>query len=699
MSDPVSRAADPAQDAEVSRTSLAQMDEAATSREHWKILLTSGMGLFTDAYDLFIIGVAATMIVSEWHVASYQKSLLTSLALLTSAAGAVFFGHIADKFGRRKIYGYEVLVLAAGAVASAFAPGIWWLIAFRAILGFGIGGDYPVSATIMSEYAARRHRGRMVALVFSMQGAGLVVGPLVAIGLLKMGISQDLTWRIMLALGAVPALAVFWLRRQIRETPRFLLAQMEAREAAEQAARARKATGLRGVLAERRLLRWLIGASLAWLLFDFVYYGNTISSPVIVKLVDPHASLLGTTAWTLAIFAVAALPGYLLAAATIDKIGRRALQATGFAVMAAAFAGLWLVPGATTTLAPFLLLFGATYFFAEFGPNTTTFVYPAEIFPVRVRTTSHGIAAAAGKIGAFVGTYALTALLPAVGLGKVSALVAAVSVLGLLVTVTLLPEPKGASLEQLTETPFPHGAVALATAGSPGTRSFPRLKRTRPRPERKRSLEVRWILPGQPGAAVTGWFARFPARVESREDTYLVDPQPGGMSVKLRQGRKLELKIYRGSPGTLEVAGRARGRLESWDKWSLPCDPSGLDGADMPGWRPVHKVIRRFSAANGQSTAGTGGRSEGPRCEVELTEVSMGGQAWWTLGFEATGPASQLRAELEATAALVFAQPLPCDLELATDHSQSYVQWLNGGQAPSVPAAQRPAPAGPARLP
>ena len=106
MPSPVSRAADPAQDTGVSRDLLAQMDEAATGREHWKILLTAGMGFFTDAYDLFIIGVAATMIVAEWHIASYQKSLLTSLALLTSAAGAVFFGHVADKFGRRKIYGY-----------------------------------------------------------------------------------------------------------------------------------------------------------------------------------------------------------------------------------------------------------------------------------------------------------------------------------------------------------------------------------------------------------------------------------------------------------------------------------------------------------------------------------------------------------------------------------------------------------------
>jgi MFS family permease len=467
MTDPVTRAADPDLDVPISRDLLARMDEAATGREHWKILLTSGMGFFTDAYDLFIIGVAATMITKEWHIAGYQKSLLSSLALLTSAIGAVVFGHIADKLGRRRIYGWEMLLLAVSAIATAFAPGIWWLIGLRGILGFGIGGDYPVSATIMSEYASRHRRGALVTLVFSMQGAGLVIGPLVAIGLLDAGIGQDFAWRIMLALGAVPALAVFWLRRRIRETPRFLLAQMEARQARQQAAATGTPAGLRAVLAEPRLLRWLIGASLSWLLFDFVYYGNTISSPVIVKLAAPHASLTGQIGYALAIFAVAAVPGYLLAAAAIDKIGRRPLQALGFAMMTAAFVCLWLIPGATTTLLPFLLLFGATYFFAEFGPNTTTFVYPAEIFPVRVRTTSHGIAAAAGKTGAFIGTYTLTALLPAIGLSKTSALVAGVSVLGLLATLTLLPEPKGASLETFTEAPpgVSPGALGIPASG------------------------------------------------------------------------------------------------------------------------------------------------------------------------------------------------------------------------------------------
>jgi MFS family permease len=434
----------------VTRESLARMDGGGTTREHWKILLVTGMGFFTDAYDLFIIGIVASMIGTEWHTASYQISLLSSLALLTSALGAVVFGRIADRFGRRKVYGYEMLLLAAGAIASAFAPGIWWLIGVRALLGFGIGGDYPVSATIMSEHACRRDRGRMIALVFSMQAAGLITGPLIAIVLLATGLSHDYAWRIMLALGAVPALAVFRLRRQLSETPRFQLAQQETRQADGASVRV---GGLRGVLADRRLIRWLIGASLAWLLFDFVYYGNTISSRIVIKLALPDAGLIGTAACTLAIFVVAALPGYVLAAATIDRIGRRRMQAMGFTVMAAAFAGLWLIPGATTTLVPFLLLYGLSYFFAEFGPNTTTFVYPAEIFPVRVRATCHGIAAAAGKIGAFVGTYALTSLLPAIGLARTSALVAGAAVLGLLVTVSLLPEPRGVSLEELAGGP------------------------------------------------------------------------------------------------------------------------------------------------------------------------------------------------------------------------------------------------------
>ena len=186
--------------AETSTDLLSRLDEADTSRLHWKIMFISGMGFFTDAYDLFIIGVVMEMLKQEWSISPLAEGLVTSTALLASAVGAVLFGRIADMLGRKRIYGYEVLVLAFGAVASAFSPNVWWLIFFRIILGIGIGGDYPVSSTIMAEYASKRTRGMMVTLVFTMQAAGLIFGPILAAALIGSGLSQSIVWRVLLCI-------------------------------------------------------------------------------------------------------------------------------------------------------------------------------------------------------------------------------------------------------------------------------------------------------------------------------------------------------------------------------------------------------------------------------------------------------------------------------------------------------------------
>src|SRR5271154_6273994 len=199
---------------ETRRSDFSEMDNAKISGHHWKIMFISGMGFFTDAYDLFIIGVVMTLLKDIWHIDHLEESLVESTALLAAALGALLFGRVADMLGRKRIYGVEVLVLAAGAIASAFSPNIWWLIGFRIVLGIGIGGDYPVSSTIMSEFSGRRHRGMMVSLVFAMQAAGLIVGPLLAALLLVVGLDHDLVWRLLLAFGAVPALAVFRMRRR-----------------------------------------------------------------------------------------------------------------------------------------------------------------------------------------------------------------------------------------------------------------------------------------------------------------------------------------------------------------------------------------------------------------------------------------------------------------------------------------------------
>ena len=190
-----------------------------------------------------------------------------------------------------------------------------------------------------------------------------------------------------------------------------------------------------------------------------------------------------------------------------------------------------------------------------------------------------------------------------------------------------------------------------------------------------RSLEVRWILPGQLAAAVAGWFGRFPAGTKVIEDVYLLDPHLPGLSVKIRAGRALEVKAHCGSPGLLEVAGHARGHLESWQKWSFPHRPLIPSSSDPAGWRTVSKR-RRISWFSRSTGARVPRLSDEPGCAVELTEVHMRGEAWWTLGFEATGPVSALRTELDAAAARVFAPALPGGMELDLDDSTSYVRWL-----------------------
>lgn len=191
------------------------------------------------------------------------------------------------------------------------------------------------------------------------------------------------------------------------------------------------------------------------------------------------------------------------------------------------------------------------------------------------------------------------------------------------------------------------------------------------------TCEVRWIFPGELETAAVGWFERFTAGTESREDAYLLPHLPG-LSVKIRGGEALEVKVYQGSPGVLDVARRARGRMESWQKWSFPRGQPGPGSGEPASWRSVHKRRRIgwLSLASELASSRVPGLGAEPGCAVELTEVTTRSEAWWTLGFEATGPADRLRSELEATAAFVLTQPLPGELELSMNDSMSYAEWL-----------------------
>ena len=450
--------------AQNNRSLLQALDEAPISFFHMRAAVTAGMGFFTDAYDLFIIGMALVYLKPEWHLTAGQIGLLGSGSLLAAFFGALIFGRLADLIGRKTIYGLEATLMVIGALACAFAPDFTWLLAFRFILGFGIGGDYPMSAVLMSEYSNAKQRGSLVSLVFGMQGLGLVFGPVVALTLEAAGLDHDIIWRIMLGLGALPPLAVLYLRRTMPESPRYkalVRGQSEAAardmaaysdgqiESTGSSLRPRKMT-LRAFLGDRRNLLMILGTAGAWFLLDYAFYGNVISTPQIIGLLAPHASPMKGAAWALMIFAVAAAPGYLASILLMDRIGHRRLQMIGFAVMAVSFGLIALAPGMTHDVLPFLLLYGVSFFFTEFGPNCTTFVIPAEVFPTSGRTTGHGIAAGVGKLGAFVGTFLFPFISHAGGLKGAMMFAAGVSLLGLLLTQLILPETSGQTLEALS---------------------------------------------------------------------------------------------------------------------------------------------------------------------------------------------------------------------------------------------------------
>jgi MFS family permease len=445
---------------------LEALNEARLGLFHLKTVLVSGMGFFADAYDLFVIGLVTTILKPIWHLSTGQISFLDSISLLSSLLGALAFGRMADRLGRKAVYGLEVIILTFGALISAFSPNFTFLLVARTILGLGIGGDYSASAIITAEFSNRKNRGRIVGTVFALQGIGLVVGPAVGLALMSLGVPNGLLWRLLLGFGAIPAAAVIWLRRTTKESPRFLIHVKEDNQEAEQslswaAAQVTAAKEADAPPSKSRNNRhsnfWirLAGAAGSWFLLDIAFYGNSISSSILLKTLQPRATLFTNTLTAGIIFLIAALPGYWLSVLLVDRIGRKYIQVQGFLGMALTFGMIATIQNVAKTPQLFVIVFGFSYLFTEFGPNVTTFIYPTEIFPTRSRGTANGIAAGAGKLGAFLGAFFVPLVLQSGGLRAVEAIMAVVALIGALLTMLTLPEPKGLTLEASSNEKMP----------------------------------------------------------------------------------------------------------------------------------------------------------------------------------------------------------------------------------------------------
>ncbi|TVU11410.1 hypothetical protein EJB05_44995, partial [Eragrostis curvula] len=505
---------------------LTALDQARTQYYHFKAIVIAGMGLFTDSYDLFCIAPVMKLIGRVYYDPGGRGvpgvtppaviSATVGVALLGAVVGNLVFGTLGDRVGRRRVYGTCLLLMVCSSVGSGFSVCrtrrcvLASLCLFRFVLGVGIGGDYPLSATIMSEFANKRTRGAFIAAVFSMQGFGILASSGVTMAVaaifdrftghrapLDTPEAADLAWRIILMIGAIPAALTFYWRMAMPETARFtvlvehdvvkaandmggILAELDLTGITEEEAAALRRTAMPPAPAygffSRRFLklhgRNLFACASAWFLFDIPYYSSTLFQSQIYGPWFPPASLVNAfqeafnVAKFQAIIAVAStIPGYFAAVLLIDRVGRRRLQMAGFLLMAVflfALAGpydhYW---RDNATAPPYIVLYALTFFSANLGPNTTTFILPAELFPARFRSTCHGISGAAGKLGAVIGSIAFlwasqerdrrkveAGYMPGIGMMYALVILGAISLVGLAVTYVFTPETMGRSLEE-----------------------------------------------------------------------------------------------------------------------------------------------------------------------------------------------------------------------------------------------------------
>ncbi|KAE8962384.1 hypothetical protein PR003_g30859 [Phytophthora rubi] len=384
--------------------------------------LVRGLGFFNDAYDLFVMNIVNVVLTEQYgkHVyTSYVKSWVSAAAIIGAVIGQLLFGFLGDVFGRKVNMIATCVLLIVGSILCTVAYGgdgsatLWFLVGARIILGIGIGGEYPLAASSSAEDStSSADRNTRVATTFSLQGVGQVVAAILGNLLVealadgKPGENSDsrleTVWRLLFAIGCIPAAVICYYRITAEETEAYKA--MQERSAAVTRVGAEKKARLSFIL--RHYWVNLLGTAGTWFLFDIIYYAQNLFSASILSVIGVKNSSLQQVTTMNAFVALLALPGYYVAIYFINRLGRKKMALQGFffmGVLCLILAIFWNDLQDQTVL--FIVLYGLTLFFANFGPNTATFVLPTEMYPTPIRSTCHGISAACGKAGAAIGSF------------------------------------------------------------------------------------------------------------------------------------------------------------------------------------------------------------------------------------------------------------------------------------------------------
>lgn len=439
---------------------LERLEKLPVGSFHYKLLVITGLGWMFDSMDTGIISFVLPVLAKEWGLTSEQVGWIGSVGLIGMALGAVLAGTIADKLGRKKVFAATVILYSVSTGLCAVAWSYESLLFFRFLVGFGLGGELPVAATLMSEYAPTHLRGRFIVLLESFWGVGWLVAALISYVIIpKFG------WQIAFLIGALPALYVFAIRLHMPESVRYLISQKKIDEAkqiilnlevmlgvksepfaknlstaeidSEKTAQPKFSSLWTPQFRTRTIMLWL-----AWFGIVYSYYGIFMWLPSIVF--SQGFEVVKTFEYVL-IMTAAQLPGYFAAAWLVDKIGRR-YTLSSFLLMSGVCSYFF----GNSATANELLMWGAAMSFFNLGAWGVIYTYTPELYPTSIRALGSGWAAGFGRIGGMLAPMLVGVLLSkGAPMGWIFAMFASVFVIISAIVLGLGIESKQKSLEQI----------------------------------------------------------------------------------------------------------------------------------------------------------------------------------------------------------------------------------------------------------
>jgi MFS family permease len=445
----------------------SRLDRLPWRSFHTRITLALGIGWLLDSFEVNVIGNVLGILKTLWRVSDLQASALVTVWLVGIMIGALLFGYFTDRFGRRKLFLFTLLLYSTCTVISALSPGYYFFLVFRFLTAIGVGAEYSAINAAIGEFIPAKFRGRANAVVMNFWPFGAIIAALLSLFFINL-LPPSLGWRLAFGLGAIIALFTIWVRSILPESPRWLLRRGRLNEASRvmeqieagayhfgpSLAEAKQGLNPPGFGRQLIILCREHPARLALAsLLDFTeaagYYGIFAFLPLIV-LPRVHIAEQNVP-WFFLIGNIGAAAGGALAAALLDKAGRK-FTVTSFYLLAAVsmigMGGATLAGDAGGVLAAFIVVnFCAT------GSWVSAYPTFSEIFPTALRSTGIGFAVAFGRIGAGFAPLLLVALAQQTSVMIAFGMLALCYALGALVMLPWIlfgPEARGQSLEMLS---------------------------------------------------------------------------------------------------------------------------------------------------------------------------------------------------------------------------------------------------------